>query len=314
MQGVLALSGGVGGAKLAAGLAAELPAELLTIVANTGDDFQHFGFHIAPDLDSVMYALAGKNDRKRGWGLADESWQFMEALAAVGGETWFRLGDRDLATHVQRTALLKSGLGLEASTQVLCEELGVQHRLVPMTDQAVRTIVQTNEGDLEFQQYFVAHQCEPKVKGFYFDGIGKALPNKAIGADLQAERYRAVIICPSNPFVSVDPILRLEGVQQALRSFSGPRVAVSPIVGGKALKGPAAKMMKELSMPSDALGVAHYYKGLLSHFVIDHVDAHLTPAIEELGLKVICTNSVMRTIEDQRQLAIEILEEINGAE
>lgn len=307
---VLALSGGVGGAKLAAGLASCLEPSALTIVANTGDDFQHLGLHIAPDLDSVMYALAGCNDRQRGWGIANESWQFMQAMENLGGETWFSLGDKDLATHVQRRVLLDQGLGLAKATEALCSALGIVHRLLPMSDQPVRTMVQCEQGDLEFQQYFVAHQCEPVVSGFYFEGCDTARANPAIAEQLKADAYNAVIICPSNPFVSVDPILSLAGVRDALSSFTRSCIAVSPIIGGRALKGPAAKMLKELNMPCDAVAVARHYQGLLSHFVIDQVDERLAPSIEALGMEVICTQSVMRSVEDQHRLANTILKAI----
>lgn len=308
---VLALTGGVGGAKLAAGLASVLPPEQLDIVANTGDDFEHLGLYIAPDLDSVMYALAGLNDRSRGWGVANETWNFLETLTGLNGANWFQLGDRDLAVHVQRTELLRRGLSLCEATRSLCDAIGIKHSLLPMSNDRVRTIVDTEIGELEFQEYFVARQCEPKVTGFRFEGQESARPLPAYQSRLQNHAYRAVIVCPSNPFVSVDPILGLAELKQCLGGLSVPVAAVSPIIGGKALKGPAAKMLRELDMPCDALGVARYYKGVVSHFVIDQQDISLASQIEELGMQVLCMPTIMRTVEDQTQLANELLHQLS---
>ncbi len=307
---VLALTGGVGGAKLAAGLAAVLPPAQLDIVANTGDDFEHLGLYIAPDLDSVMYALAGINDRSRGWGVANETWNFLETLSALNGENWFQLGDRDLAVHVQRSALLRQGLSISDATRALCEPLGIKHALLPMSNDRVRTMVDTAQGELEFQEYFVARQCEPKVTGFRFDGQDSAQPLPAYHSRLQQNTYGAVIVCPSNPFVSVDPILGLAGMKQSLGALDVPVAAVSPIIGGKALKGPAAKMLQELDLPCDALGVAGYYQGVISHFVIDEQDAALASQIEELGMQVLCMPTIMRSVDDQAQLASTLLQQL----
>lgn len=311
-SGILALSGGVGGAKLAAGLAACLTPSQLRIVANTGDDFEHLGLHIAPDLDSVMYALAGINDRQRGWGLTTESWEFMHALERLGGESWFQLGDRDLATHVQRSQQLRQGLSLSAATEMLCLALGVEHPLLPMSDDPVRTMVMTDQGELAFQHYFVEHQCRPKVSGFRFDGIERAVPIAELEFEPSKPPYAAMIICPSNPFVSVDPILNLSGVCERLRDTAMPRLAVSPIIGGKALKGPAAKMLTELGLSTDALGVAEYYADLISHFVIDEQDESLVPHIEALGLSVLVLPTIMRSAADQTRLATQLLSHIEA--
>ncbi|MFK7733773.1 MAG: 2-phospho-L-lactate transferase [Pseudomonadales bacterium] len=308
---VLALTGGVGGAKLAAGLASVLPSAKLDIVANTGDDFEHLGLYIAPDLDSVMYALAGINDRNRGWGVANESWNFLETLTGLNGANWFQLGDRDLAVHVQRTELLRQGLSLSEATSKLCEALGIEHSLLPMSNDRVRTMVDTQLGELEFQEYFVARQCEPKVTGFRFDGQRSAMPLPAYQSRLQSNAYQAVIVCPSNPFVSVDPILGLAELKRNLGNLSVPVAAVSPIIGGKALKGPAAKMLKELDMPCDALGVARYYQGVITHFVIDEQDASLSSQIEELGMHVLCMPTIMRSVADQTQLASTLLTQLS---
>jgi LPPG:FO 2-phospho-L-lactate transferase len=305
---VLALSGGVGGAKLALGLTHNLEPRQLAIVCNTGDDFEHYGLPICPDLDTVMYTLAGRNNTEQGWGLAGESWRTMDALAGLGGETWFRLGDLDFATHLQRGALLRGGASLSAATRALCRHFGIEYAVWPMSDEAVRTLVDTDAGELNFQHYFVREQCRPAVRGFRFEGIERARPQAQFIDLLSDAQLAAVIICPSNPFVSIDPILQLPGVDAALRDTGAPVVAVSPIVGGIALKGPAAKMFTELQLPSTALAVAEHYGDLLDGFVIDVADAALAPAIEALGVAVHVTQTVMQTLEDRIALARDVLQ------
>jgi LPPG:FO 2-phospho-L-lactate transferase len=305
---VLALSGGVGGAKLALGLTHNLEPQQLAIVCNTGDDFEHYGLPICPDLDTVMYTLAGRNNSEQGWGLAGESWRTMETLAGLGGETWFRLGDLDFATHLQRGALLRGGASLSAATRELCAHFGIDYPVWPMSDEPVRTLVATAGGELNFQHYFVREQCRPAVKGFRFDGIERARPQAQFIELLHSTQLAAVVVCPSNPFVSIDPILRLPGVDAALRDTKAPVIAVSPIVGGVALKGPAAKMFTELQLPSTALAVAEHYGDLLDGFVIDAADAALAPAIEELGVAVHVTQTVMHTLEDRIELARAVLQ------
>jgi LPPG:FO 2-phospho-L-lactate transferase len=312
-QRVLALSGGVGGAKLALGLSKLLAPEQLTVVANTGDDFLHFGLHVAPDLDTVMYTLAGLNNTEQGWGLAGESWACLEAIERLGGESWFRLGDRDLATHLRRTSALAGGASLSVITRQLCDALGVRQRLLPMSDDPVRTVVESELGPLAFQHYFVRLQCEPAVSGFRFDGIDNAAPQPEFLAALDDPALAAVVICPSNPWVSVDPILGLPGVSEALAATAAPVVAVSPIVGGLALKGPAAKMMAELGLPVSATGVAEHYRGLVDCFVVDSTDVTLAAGIEKLGMQVLVTNTVMRTDEDKLSLADQIIGRVVGS-
>lgn len=299
----IALTGGVGGAKLASGLAAVLAPEQLLIVANTGDDFEHLGLTICPDLDSVMYALAGINDSRRGWGVKHESWQFLDALKQLNGETWFQLGDRDLATHVMRTHMMAGGSSLSQATLRLTEALGVRHRLVPMSDQTIRTFVKTAQGELPFQQYFVAQRCEPVVTGFHFDGAEQASVQADLARWLGDEQLCGVIICPSNPFVSVDPILALPGLRTTLAAMEIPVLAVSPLIAGRTIKGPAAKMMAELDMPRDSLGVAQHYLGLVTQFVLDEADAALAPAIQALGMQTLVTPTLMRTARDRQALA-----------
>jgi LPPG:FO 2-phospho-L-lactate transferase len=303
---VLALAGGVGGGKLARGLAAVLPPEQLAIVVNTADDFAHLGLHISPDIDSVLYALADLNDPERGWGLAGETWNFMAAMERLGGETWFRLGDRDLATHILRSRELAAGRSQSDVTRMLARRLGIAHAVAPMTDDPVRSIVQTDEGALDFQDYFVRQQCQPAFRGVVFQGAAYAKSSKAFRDAL--DRAQAIVIAPSNPFVSIDPILAVPGVAGALRRSLRPVVAISPIVGGQAVKGPLAKMMRERGLEASAHGVARHYGRLVDGWIVDAADRALTPAIEALGCRVTVRDTIMRTLDDKRRLAQDALE------
>jgi LPPG:FO 2-phospho-L-lactate transferase len=300
---ILALAGGVGGAKLAQGLAMVCTPSELTIVVNTGDDFVHLGLAVSPDLDTVMYWLGGINDRQRGWGLAEESWRFMAALERLGGPAWFRLGDSDLATHVERTRLLRSGRTLSQVTDILRQRLGVGVRIAPMTDDDVHTMVHTDEGVLSFQDYFVRRQCEPRVRRLEYAGAANARMSAALDQALADDALDAVVICPSNPLLSIEPILSIPGVRERLKARAAPIVAVSPIVGGEAIKGPAAKILRELGRDSSALEIARHYAGLIDGLVVDRVDAKLAPAIEALNMRVIVTATVMRTPAQQQRLA-----------
>lgn len=303
---VLALAGGVGGGKFCRGLRALLPPERLAIMVNTADDFVHLGLHISPDIDSVLYALADQNDLERGWGLAGETWNFMAALERLGGETWFKLGDRDLATHVLRTEALAAGRTLSEVTALLARGLGIAHTVLPMTDDVVRSVVETDEGRLDFQDYFVRRQCQPKFRGVTFQGAANAEPGESFRQAL--DRAQAIVITPSNPFVSIDPILALPGLKDALRQSRRPVVAVSPIVGGEAVKGPLAKMMREVGVEPSALGVARHYGPLVDGWVIDNVDRDLAPAVEALGCRVKVCNTMMRTLDDKSRLAHDAVE------
>jgi LPPG:FO 2-phospho-L-lactate transferase len=298
---ILALAGGVGGGKLARGLVAALSPEQLMIIVNTADDFVHLGLHISPDIDSVLYALANQNDTERGWGLAGETWNFMAALERLSGETWFRLGDRDLATHIIRTQALQAGGTLSEVMDLLARRLGVAHKVAPMTDDPVRSIVETDEGALDFQDYFVRRQCRPTFRGVRFEGAASARPSDALRDALA--RADAIVIAPSNPFVSIDPILALPGVADALRQSRRQIVAVSPIVDGQALKGPLGKMMRERGLEPSPLGVARHYGGLVNGWIIDSVDRGYAPQIEALGCRVRASNTVMRTLDDKAALA-----------
>ncbi len=307
---VVALAGGVGGAKLAHGLAQILPPADLTVVVNTGDDFEHLGLYISPDVDTVMYTLAGIANPITGWGQANETWHGLSMLDKLGGPTWFRIGDRDLATHLERTRRLNAGRTLTEVTAGLCAALGVRVKVLPMSNDVVRTVVETDEGDLEFQQYFVVHRCEPRVRGFRFAGLERALPTPEVNAALDAADV--CLFCPSNPFVSLDPILNLAGVRERVRRKLA--VAVSPIVGGQALKGPAAKMLAELGRTVTPISIAEHYVGLLWGFVLDSVDADARPAVEAYVPRVLVTDTVMRADDDRSRLARATLDFVGAAQ
>jgi LPPG:FO 2-phospho-L-lactate transferase len=302
---VLALSGGIGGAKLALGLYRVLPPGALTVVANTGDDFEHLGLAISPDVDTLLYTLAGLDNPELGWGRRDETWTFMKALGSLGGETWFNLGDGDLATHVERTRRLSAGESLSEITGDFRRRLGISARLLPMSDDRVRTRLLTAAGWLDFQDYFVRQRCTPAVREIAFAGADEARPQQEFLAALSDRNLRAVVICPSNPFISVDPILALPGVREALRACAAPVVAVSPIIGGKAVKGPTAKMMAELGLPVDAGAVARHYGDILDLYVADETDAD---EVRDLGLPVAFTRTLMLSFADREALARAVLD------
>ena len=306
---VAALAGGVGGAKLVDGLAAVMPPEDLTAIVNTGDDFEHLGLSISPDLDTVMYTLAGVANSATGWGREEETWSFLETLETLGGPTWFRLGDRDLALHVERTRKLSRGETLSEATADFCEALDIRTRLLPMSDDPVRTIVHTDEGELAFQEYFVARACEPMVRSFEFVGAESAKP--APGVVEAIRQSDSVIFCPSNPWVSLDPILSVAEISEAVRAK--PTIGVSPIIGGKAIKGPAAKMYTELNVEPSAYAVAQHFPQL-DAFVIDSTDVDWIESIRELGMQPFVTQTVMDSIGARKRLAQEVLEFIGELE
>jgi LPPG:FO 2-phospho-L-lactate transferase len=302
---VCALAGGVGGAKLAAGLQEALPLGDLTVVVNTADDFDLWGLRICPDLDTVMYTLAGISNPETGWGLAGESFDVLNMLARYGEDTWFMLGDRDLATHVLRTARLRAGETLTTVTNALSGSLGVRSVVLPMSDDKVSTVLKTPAGLLEFQEYFVRREQRDEVLGVELRGIEDARPTEAVlGAVAAAD---VVVFCPSNPVVSVGPILTLPGMRAALAASSAPKVAVSPIVGRRALKGPADRMLASLGHEVSAAGVAAMYEGLVDAMVVDRVDVRERAGIEALGMRVLATDSVMREAADRARLAREVV-------
>ena len=301
---IVALAGGVGGAKLVDGLSQCLPPDNLTIIVNTGDDFDHLGLRICPDLDTVCYTLAGIANPETGWGRRDESWKAFDSLTELGGPNWFRLGDRDLGTHLERTRRLHEGDILSEITIEFCRAWGIQFAILPMTDDAVPTWVYTEEGEIPFQEYFVHRQCQPRVTGFRFDGVENAHPAPGVLESLH--RADLVIICPSNPWVSVDPILAIPGVRSAVEQR--PVLAVSPIIGGKAVKGPAAKMFAELGIDPSAITVARHYGSLLTGFVLDVVDGEMAESVRTSGVQVLATDTLMKSTDDRRHLAEEVLE------
>lgn len=302
---IVALSGGVGGAKLALGLSRVMPPEDLLVVCNTGDDFEHLGLCISPDIDTVMYTLAGLANPEVGWGRRDETWSFMDTLAEIGGETWFRLGDRDVAVHVERTRRLRGGESLSSVTADLCARLGVAPRVLPMSDDPVRTRVRTDAGWLDFQDYFVRLRCEPVTRELAFHGADRAQAQPEFITALRDPGLQAVVICPSNPFISIEPILAVPGVRDALVACKAPVIAVSPIIAGRAIKGPTAKMMTELGMDPSAGVVADRYNDFLDGYVIDHADM---AEVVSIDAKVTLAQTLMTTLEDREALARTVLD------
>ncbi|MCX8177076.1 MAG: 2-phospho-L-lactate transferase [Candidatus Bathyarchaeota archaeon] len=305
-MGVVALAGGVGAAKLLRGLVRVVPPDELTIIGNVGDDVEIYGLHISPDLDIIMYTLAGIVDEWRGWGVTGDTFNCLETLAKLGFETWFKIGDRDMAVHIARTKMLRDGLRLSQVTSHLCRMLGVKARLIPATDDLLRTKIQSGDRTLDFQDYFVKRRTADNVTGVFFEGADKA---EAAPGVLEAIRSAdRVIICPSNPVLSIWPILSIKSIRRELEAFKRPIVGVSPIVGGKALKGPADRVMASLGFEASAYGVAKFYHGLLTHFVIDSVDWECKERIEELGVRVTATNTLMKSLEDSVRLAKTVME------
>ncbi len=308
---VVALAGGVGGAKLAHGLSQVLKPGRLTVIVNSGDDFEHLGLKICPDLDTVCYTLAGIADPTKGWGRWDETWNTLESLEELGGPAWFRLGDRDLGTHLERTRLLSMGWTLCQITDEFRRAWKIEQTIIPVTDDYVPTIVDTDVGMLPFQEYFVKQQCRPVVRGFKFDKVDYSKPAPGVLDAIQEAEL--VVICPSNPWVSIDPILAIPGVRKELLSNANPSIAVSPIIGGEAVKGPAAKMYSEMGFKPSALIVAEHYgsrifEGILSGFVMDNTDKNMCVEIQKKGLQTLVTNTLMKSLNDRQRLAEEVLE------
>ena len=303
---ILALAGGVGGAKLALGLSKLLRPERLAIVVNTADDEEFYGLHVSPDLDTVMYTLAGVANPDTGWGIQEETFAVLQGLGDYGEDTWFKLGDRDLATHIRRTALLREGTTLSEVTRILCEALGIAHAIVPMNDNRVRTIVDSEIGPLAFQDYFVRHMCEPRAKSIRFDGAEEASPSAGFVKAL--ETSDALVYYPSNPYLSIAPILAVSEITDRIHKFQGRRIAVSPIVGGQALRGPAAKLLAEFGADVSCVGVAKQYVGLCDVFVIDEVDADRAGEVQALGFQVEVCRTVMASDQDKVDLGRRVLE------
>jgi len=303
-QPVLALCGGIGGAKLALGLYHTLPPGRLAIAVNPGDDFEHLGLSVSPDLDTVLYTLSGLADPVRGWGRKDESWNFMAALRELGGETWFQLGDRDLAMHVERTRMLRAAITLSQAVASAAQELGIAAQIMPATDDRLRTVVLTDEGELPFQSYFVERRAAPRVRGLRYDGAEKAQPTPRLLETLASTKLRAVIICPSNPYLSIDPMLAMPALRESIAHCAAPVIAVSPIVGGRAIKGPTAKIMTELGVPVTNRSIAKHYGDLIDGLVVDFADRRDADGID---VPVCATPTLMESLADRKRLAEEAI-------
>ena len=303
MSCYLAITGGVGGAKLSLGLTHVLSPDELGIAVNTGDDFEHLGLHVSPDLDTLMYTLSGLSNPDTGWGRVGESWNFIETLRSLGGEDWFNLGDRDLAVHVYRTVGLAAGKSLSQIVQDMHLKLGIKHPVWPVTDDRLRTRVETNEGTLDFQHYFVRERCEPVVHSLHFEGAEYAKINQNLLNWLNRDDLKGIVICPSNPFLSIDPILAVPAFRTALEQRTVPCVAVSPVIQGAAVKGPTTKIMAELGLPQSATAIAKYYGNLIDGFILDQHDAELAPEIEALQVRVMVAQTLMTTLDDRIDLA-----------
>ena len=307
----MAITGGVGGAKLALGLSKLLGPEDLSFVVNTGDDFTHLGFPISPDIDTLVYTLSGTCNTETGWGRSEEGWQFMQALKEMGSETWFALGDKDLAMHVQRRNLLNNGLTLGETTASLARSFGVTHRILPMSNDRVSTRVLTRQGEMDFQHYFVREKCEPEVTGFEFEGAANAKINPDISELFDSPELKGIILCPSNPYLSIDPILSIPGFREQLRACPVPVIAVSPVINGAAVKGPTVKIMHELNIPNTADSVAAHYAEFLDGLVVDTKDSDLTDRLEDMNLNCLSFNTLMKTLEDKINLGRSCLEFID---
>ena len=301
----MALAGGVGGAKLVVGLAHCLQPGELVVGVNTGDDENFHGLHISPDLDTMMYTLAGLSNPDTGWGLQGDTFEALSMLRRYGSDTWFNLGDRDFATHIRRTQLLGQGLSLSEVTGRLCDSLGVKNSIIPMSDQPVRTVLETPEGSLSMQEYFVQRRAQPDVSAVNYLGAGEAAPSAGLAAALS--QARMLVICPSNPALSVQPIVQVSGMKERLESFSGTRIAVSPIVGNDAVRGPAGRIMAGLGQEVSVVGVARAYRNICDVLVIDEQDEAKAPAVAEVGLRPVVTKTIMESLQDRINLAQEVL-------
>lgn len=308
----IALSGGVGGAKLALGLEKIIQSEDLMVIGNVGDDFQHFGLHISPDLDTLLYTLSGKSNPEQGWGLANETWEFMSAMRELGGDSWFQLGDRDLATHVERTRRLQIGQSLSEITIYFRQNFGIGAAILPATDDYLRTIVETDMGVLSFQEYFVRERCNPSIQNLYFQGSESAQITTELTKALESKELETIIFCPSNPLLSIDPILSIQGLKKAFVDSGAKIVAVTPIVGGTAIKGPAAKNLRELGYTVSASTVAKHYQGLIHGFVLDQKDHKEAKKIEKLGISVLVADTIMNDLETKVKLAEKTLRFANS--
>ncbi len=304
-------AGGVGASRFLQGLCQAVDPSAVTVISNTGDDVEMFGLHVSPDTDIVIYALAGAVNPETGWGLRGDTFAVVDQLQRFGYERWFNLGDRDLAMTIHRTRLLREGVPMHEVVRGLAKAWGLTCAILPMSDDPVRTVVGGPEGELAFQEYLVKLRTEIDVKSIRFDGVERARP--APGVLEAIGDARAVILAPSNPFVSIGPILAVAGVREALANTRAARVAISPIIAGQVVKGPAAKMMTSMGYEVSALGVARMYRGLIDLFVLDAEDRGLAPAVEGLGMKTLVVDTMMTSMERKRELARDILGALEGA-
>ena len=303
---IVALAGGVGGSKLVLGFSKILPSDQLSIIGNTGDDIDLFGLRICPDLDTIAYTLSGLVNPLTGWGIREDSFACLEAVAKLGAPSWFKLGDQDLATHLWRTLQLKQGLSLTQATANICGSLGVEQNLFPMTDSYVPTQVLTDQGELHLQEYLVREACSPVIRGFKHLNVEEAAPAPGVADTIMAAQ--AVFVCPSNPFISINPILAVPGLRNLLSRTQAPVIAVTPIVQGRAIKGPAAKMLRELGYPVEPTSIARMYQDFLDCFVLDETDIRLREEIEALDIKVLSADTLMESLQDKTRLADQLLD------
>ncbi len=303
LRSITCLAGGVGAARFLDGLSRIYPPERTTLIVNTGDDLEYLGAYVSPDIDIITYTLAGVVDEEKGWGFKGDTYHCMEQLERYSAETWFRIGDRDFATHLLRTAFLEQGFSLAEVTEKICTWLGVRVRILPMSNDRVATRIKTSAGLLEFQEYFVKRKFSDKVEDVSYEGANHASPAEGVLSAIK--KSEAIILCPSNPILSIGPILAVPGIREALGKATAKIVGVSPIVGGKALKGPLDRIMTDLGLDVSPYGVAQLYQGVLDGYVIDEVDKSLTARITSLGMRVTSTHTVMSTIEAKAKLAEE---------
>jgi LPPG:FO 2-phospho-L-lactate transferase len=300
-RSITCLAGGVGAARFIDGLSRVFPPDKITAIVNTGDDLQYLGCHVSPDIDIVTYTLAGIADREKGWGIENDTHNCLDQLAKYSAETWFRIGDKDFATHLLRTAFLQQGFNLSEVTEKIRTSLAVKVSILPMTDNVVSTKIKTPKGVLEFQEYFVKRGFQDRVEDITYEGASLATP--APGVALGIEKADLIILCPSNPILSIGPILAIPGIRDSMSKTRAKIVGISPIVGGKAVKGPLDKMMANLGLEVSPFGVAQLYKGLMTGYVIDQIDKSIAPKITSLGLKILTTNTLMDSVEAKIQLA-----------
>ena len=308
---ILLITGGIGGAKLSVGFSKIYESDLLSFVVNTGDDFDYMGLRICPDIDTLLYSLSDQADEKRGWGLFDETWNCLDSLKKFGCETWFNLGDKDLATHIYRNYLMMRGHSLSDITLDIAKQFSINSLIMPMSNELLQTVLHTDEGSLDFQDYFVRRRCMPVVRSVSFANVESARPSAVLLDYFAKTPPEVIVLCPSNPFLSIDPILNVPGLTQLILDSGAPVLAISPIVNGDSLKGPTAKILTELGMSVCAVQIAKYYQenypGLISTFVIDNSDIGLTNRIQDLGLNVFVTHAIMNSEREKVELAESLL-------